>query len=132
MPLGIVILGVLMLLGGLFSIIWGLALGSVGGVSWLSGLLVSDSVQAWGGSAFGAGMWGILVGIVQMITAFGLWARQSWAWLLAVISTGISLIAPVVALANGSFWSVFALIIPGIIFFYLLFDNDVKRAFGRA
>jgi uncharacterized membrane protein (DUF2068 family) len=68
----------------------------------------------------------------HVITAFGLWARQGWAWLLAVISTGVSLITPLLALFNGSFWSVFGLIIPGIIFFYLLLDDDVKRAFGRA
>jgi hypothetical protein len=38
----------------------------------------------------------------------------------------------VIGVLNGSFWSVFGLIIPAIIFFYLLFDNDVKSAFGRA
>ena len=77
-------------------------------------------------------MWSIVVGIVEVITAFGLFARQRWAWLLALVSAGLSLIAPLIGLLNGSFWSLFSLIIPAAIFFYLLADKDVKRAFGRA
>jgi hypothetical protein len=121
-----------MLLGGLFSILWGLALSGLGGLTWLTGLFFSDSIQAWGGNAFGGGLWSLLVGVVQIITAFGLFARQRWAWLLALISTGAALLTPLIGLINGSFWSLFGLVIPGIIFFYLLADADVKRAFGRA
>jgi hypothetical protein len=132
MPLGIIILGILMLIGGLWSIIWGLGLGAFGGMSWLTGLLLSDSMQAWGGNAVGAALWSILIGIVQVVTSFGLFTGQRWAWLLALISAGAALITPLIGLLNGSLWSVFGLIIPGLIFFYLLFDNDVKRAFGRA
>jgi hypothetical protein len=132
MPVGIVILGSLMLLGGLFSIVWGIGLSSAGGLSWLTGLFFSDSIQAWGGNAVGAGMWSVLVGIVQVITAFGLFAQQRWAWFLALIGAGVALITPLIALLYGSLWALFGLIIPAIIFFYLLLDNDVKRAFGRA
>jgi hypothetical protein len=132
MPLGIVILGILMLIGGIFSILWGMALGSIGGLSWLTGLFFSDPVQTWGGNAATAGIWSICVGIVQIITAFGLFAQQRWAWFLALIGTGVALIHPLIALLNGSLWSLFGLIIPGLIFFYLLMDDDVKRAFGRA
>ncbi len=132
MPAGIVILGVLMLIGGLFSIIWGIGLGSVGGLSWLTGVLFSDSIQRWGGNAFGAAMWSIGVGLVQVLTAFGLFAQQRWAWLVALIGAGLALITPLIGLFNGSFWSLFGLIIPGVIFYYLLLDDDVKRAFGRA
>lgn len=132
MPLGIRILGILILISGGFSILWGLALSSLGGLGWLTGLLFGESIRAWGGNAAGAGAWSILVGIVQIATGFGLFARQRWAWLLALISTGASLLTPLIGLINGSFWSLFGLLIPGLIFFYLLADNDVKRAFGRA
>ena len=128
-PFGIVLLGLFMLLGGIFSILWGLGLSGIGGMSWLTGLIFSDSVQAWGSTAFGAGLWTLLVGIVEVATAFGLWMRQRWAWLVALISAGLSLIGPLIGLINGSFWSLLGLIIPGIIIFYLLADDDVQRAF---
>lgn len=132
MPLGIIIIGILTLISGLFSILWGLALGGFGGASWLTGLIFSDSIQAWGGSTVGAGLWSIVVGSVQIVTAFGLFARKTWAWMLALIGAGAALITPLIALFTGNFWSIFGLIIPGLIFFYLLRDDDVQRAFGRA
>ncbi len=132
MPVGIIILGVLMLIGGLWSILWGIGLGAFGGMSWLTGLLFSDSMQAWGGNAVGAALWSIFVGIVQVVTSFGLFTAQRWAWLLALISALAALIGPVIGLLNGSLWSLFGLIIPGVIVFYLLRDKDVQRAFGRA
>jgi hypothetical protein len=132
MPLGIIILGILMLVGGLWSILWGIGLGAFGSVSWLTGLLLSDPMQTWGGNAVGAGLWSIVIGIVQVVTSFGLFARQRWAWLVALLSALASLITPVIGLLNGSFWSLFGLIIPAAIVFYLLKDDDVQRAFGRA
>ena len=86
MPFGILVLGILMLLGGLFSLLWGLGLSGVGGLSWLTGLIFSDSIQNWGGSAFWGGLWSMFVGVLQIVTAFGLFARKQWAWLLALIS----------------------------------------------
>jgi hypothetical protein len=129
MPLGIRVLGFLMILGGLFSLVWGAALSTVGGASWLTGLVFSDSIQAWGSSAFASGLWSLLVGVVQIITAIGLFARQRWAWFAAVIGTALALITPFMGLIHGSFWSVFGLIIPGLIFFYLIGDQDVRRTF---
>ena len=132
MPVGIIILGILMLIGGLWSIVWGIGLGAFGGMSWLTGLLFSDSMQAWGGNAVGAALWSIVIGIVQVVTSFGLFTGQRWAWLVALLSALASAITPVFGLLNGSLWSLFGLIIPAIIVFYLLRDDDVQRAFGRA
>ena len=112
MALGIRILGFLMLLGGLFSIIWGAALTTMGGASWLTGLVFSDTIQAWGSSAFTSGMGSLLIGVFQIITAFGLFARKRWAWFAALIGTGLALITPLMGLVHGSFWSIFGLIIP--------------------
>lgn len=131
MPLGIIILGIFALIGGFFSILWGLGLSGLGGLSWLSGLLFSQGLQSWGGNAFVAGMWSMVVGIVQIVTGVGLFARQKWAWMLALISAGLALITPLIALFTGNLWALFGLIIPGIIFYYLLADDDVKQAFGR-
>ncbi|HEY7061265.1 MAG TPA: hypothetical protein VII06_07290 [Chloroflexota bacterium] len=132
MPLGIRVLGFLMLIGGLFSLVWGAALSTLGGASWLTGLVFSDSIQAWGGSAVASGLWTLLVGVVQIITAIGLFARKRWAWFIALVITVFALITPVVGLMHGNVWSVFGLIIPGLIFFYLIRDQDVRRAFRLA
>jgi hypothetical protein len=132
MPTGIVILGVLLLICGVWGILWGLGLGAFGGLSWLTGVFFSDSMQTWGGGAVGAALWSLIVGIVQIITAFGLFARQQWAWLLALIGAACALIGPVIGLVHGHFLSLFGLIIPALIFFYLLRDDDVQHAFGRA
>ncbi len=129
MPVGIFVLGLLMLIGGFFNLFWGAALSTLGGASWLTGLVFSDSIQTWGGSAFASGVASLLVGVVQLVTAVGLFARQRWAWLVALISSALALITPLIGLTRGSFWSIFGIIIPGLIVFYLLRDRDVKRAF---
>jgi hypothetical protein len=131
MPFGIIILGTLAIIGGIFSLLWGLGLSGFGGMSWLTGLLFSQGLESWGGNAFGAGLWSMLVGVVQIVTGFGLFARQRWAWLLALIAAGLALLTPLFALLSGNLWALWGLIIPGIIFYYLLADSDVKRAFGR-
>src|SRR5215467_13032671 len=103
MPVGIIILAILSIVLGLFDILWGGILAGVGGLSWLTGLLAFEqTVRAWGGNAFIGGILGIIVGVVQIGVGFGLLSRQSWAWWLAVISTGVSLIHPIVGLLNGN------------------------------
>jgi hypothetical protein len=132
MPLGIRVLGVLLLIGGIFSVIWGAALSTLGGASWLTGLVFSDSIQNWGGSAVASGLWSLLVGVIQIITAIGLFARKRWAWFIALASSAMAIITPLMGLVHGNFWSIFGLIIPGLIFFYLIRDQDVQRAFRPA
>ncbi len=132
MPVGVFVLGLLMLIGGFFNLFWGAALSTFGGASWLTGLVFSDSIQAWGGSAFASGLWSLLVGIVQIVTAAGLLARQRWAWLVALISAGLALITPILGVTHGSFWSIFGIIIPALIFFYLLKNQDVRWVFRLA
>jgi hypothetical protein len=126
------ILAIFSILGGLFSILWGLALTGVGGVSWLAGtLMFAEGVQSWGGGEFWAGLLSMVVGVAQIIAGFGLLARAGWAWMLAVIVTVVSLISPVLGLINGSLLSIFGLIFPGIVLLILM-SGDVRRQFGRA
>ena len=131
LPIGAMILAILSIVDGLWGILWGMIMMGVGSVSWLGGLLAMEqTIRAWGGGAFGGGLFGILTGIVQIIVGFGLFARQKWAWLLAAISAAISLIHPVMGLLNGNFWAIFGLIIPGLIFYYLT-RPDVRAEFQR-
>ena len=126
---GISVIALLTFMLGLFSITWGIALGGIGGSSWLTGLLFSSSVQAWGSAAFGSGMLSVLTGIVEVVAAFGLFARKNWARIAALITSGISLLLSFIGLINGSIFSIFGMILPAIIFFTLLLNPDIRHAF---
>jgi hypothetical protein len=129
LPIGMIVLAILSILSGLWGILWGMIMAGVGGVGWLGGLLSMEStIRAWGGSAFGGGLLGMITGVVQIIVGFGLFGRQKWAWLLAAISAAFSLINPVMGLLNGNFWAIFGLVIPGLIFYYIT-RPDVRNAF---
>ena len=129
LPTGVIIVGLLLIVGGIFGVLWGLILATAGGVSWLAGLVtVEGAVRAWGGGAFLGGLLSMATGVAEIVAGFGLFARQYWAWLLAVIALGVSLISPIIALLNGNWFALFGLIIPGVILFYLL-SPHVRRVF---
>ena len=69
-----------------------------------------------------------MVGVFQIIAGFGLFARRSWAWWVAIIVTAVALIHPIVGVLSGNFWGLFGLIIPGLIFYYLM-KQDIKAVF---
>jgi hypothetical protein len=126
------ILAVLTIFGGLFSILWGLALTGFGGITWLfGGLTFADEVRSWGGNEFWGGLVSLLVGLVQIVAGFGLLFRARWAWLLAVITAGFAVLTSLVSLINGEVLSIFGLIIPGLVL-AILMSGNVKRQFGRA
>ena len=80
------------------------------------------------------GLWGwlaILVGIVWLLVAFGLWALQPWARMFAMIVAGISLLEAALAFIQftGSGIGFAMSIMPLIILIYLMSD-EVKQAFG--
>ena len=126
---GLSVIALLVFIMGIFSILWGMALGGIGGLAWLTGLIFSGSVQAWGSSAFGSGVVSIFAGIVEVIASFGLFAHKNWARITALITSGVSLVLSLIGLINGSFLSLFGIILPAVIFFYLLSNSQAKRAF---
>jgi hypothetical protein len=125
------ILALLTILGGLFSILWGLALTGFGGITWLfGGLTFGEEIRSWGGNEFWGGLVSLLVGVVQIVAGFGLLFRAGWAWLLAVITAVFAVCTSLVSLFNGELLSIFGLIMPGIVLAILMSAN-VKRQFGR-
>ena len=122
-PFGVTVIAIFALIGGLL----GLCLPSLTlmGSTLFSGILGSVGVAA---SIF------LFVGpILQLVFAFGAFKLSSWAWVLGLISTGITVLGVVVSLFNGaSFWSaIWGSIVPVIIFIYLL-TPKVRQAFGQA
>lgn len=81
------------------------------------------------------GLWGwlaIFAGVAWILTAFGLWALQPWARLVAQIVAGISLFEAVLAMFQytGTGIGLGMAIMPALILWYLS-TTEVKEAFAE-
>lgn len=123
------ILGVLALLGALVLIgIGGLAGGLVGS----SG---ADGAGAAGGLLAGIGLIGgiifLLIGLLYIAIAYGVWKARGWAWMLGVVVTIVGLVFGVLGLTGGiSASSIISLALPIVVLYYFM-QPDVKRWLGR-
>ena len=84
----------------------------------------------------GVGLWGwfaIIVGVIWIAVAFGLWALQPWARVFGLIVAGISLFEAVLAMFQftGSGVGFGMALMPLLILWYLN-SAEVKAAFGEA
>jgi uncharacterized membrane protein (DUF2068 family) len=68
----------------------------------------------------------ILIGLFQLIVAWGLWTGKKWAWVLALILGILGVISALFSLPTG----IVSLLINGVIVYYL-FTKPVKAFFGR-
>jgi hypothetical protein len=125
---GFSVIALLMFIMGMISIMWGIALSEIGGMSWLNDLVFLGSRQAWGSSALGFGTLSILIGIVEIITSFGLFARKNWARMAALITSGISIAISLLGLIRGSFFSLLGVVLPAAVIFYLLSNRQAKKS----
>lgn len=127
-PMGITILAVLSAIGGVLSILGGIALIGLGGVG------AASTGQA---ALFGLGaIFGLLLlasGIASLAFAYGAWTLQAWAWTLGVALQIISIALAVLAVIGGSDISsqIIGVAIAAIILYYLM-QPTIKAAFGRA
>jgi hypothetical protein len=81
-----------------------------------------------------SGLWGWLAigaGILWLAAAFGLWALQPWAWMLAMVVAGVALFEAFLWMLEypGSGLGLGMSILPFLIVLYLN-SRDVKAAFG--
>jgi uncharacterized membrane protein (DUF2068 family) len=126
-PLGITIAAIIVTLLGVGSILVGL-LGM--GVFTLSG--VDTTTVA---NAAGLGIAAIVIGVAQLIVAFGLWTLKGWAWLLAVILQGINVVVGLATLlmhgmsGMGSA-AIGSLIVSAVILAYFM-TGGVRAAFHK-
>ena len=126
--MGITILAVLSAIGGVLSILGGIALIGLGGVG------AASTGQA---ALFGMGaIFGLLLlvsGIASLAFAYGAWTLQPWAWTLGVALQIISLALSVLSIVGGSdiAGQVISIAIAGIILYYLM-QSSIKAVFGRA
>jgi uncharacterized membrane protein (DUF2068 family) len=131
LPFWVIVVAILFLVGGLFSVLWGFVQATTGSVGWLAGLITfSESVRGWGGTALWHGLVGIIGGIVQIVVGFGLLAAQRWAWIIALVLSAIWLVAAVLALFSGNVFAIFGMIVPGFCLVVLL-STRARQAFQQ-
>ena len=124
-PTGITILAIVYIVLAILSLLWSGLVFGVGGLSSLFGGLVgAENVAAFGVSSGWGGFLGIITAVVQLIVGIGLLSMKKWAWILALIGVGLTVVQGVIGLfAGGPFGFMcggLALIIPVIILIYLL------------
>jgi len=133
-PTGVTILAVLAVIGGLLALFFGgfmAFLGPAVGVEMTKQTGEAASAVYGGAMAF-LGFAFVIQGLIQLVTAYGLFTLKGWAWLLAVVMQVFSLALNGIQLFRGQIGSsVIALLIAAGILYYL-FRLHVKRAFGRA
>jgi uncharacterized membrane protein (DUF2068 family) len=71
----------------------------------------------------------VIIGILYLVIAGGLWNGWRIMWYLSVIVTAISLILGIASLFTGTFVGIISLIIDILILYYL-FRPGVKEFFG--
>ena len=124
-PILISVIGFFAALAGFGYLFFGLR---VLGFDWfgiLGDLPKFDSVGLWGWLAS-------LAGIAWLLAAFGLWALQPWARVVALVVAGFSLFEAVLAFIQfpGSGVGFGMALLPGFILLYLT-SGEVKAAFGE-
>ncbi len=131
-PTGITILAILSAIGGVLSILGGVALIGLGGLA----------AGATGeGAFFGLGaIFGLLIlgtGIAGIAFAYGAWTLQPWAWPLGVALQVLSLIfAGLAVISNtdnitGAITSQIIGVAISLVILYYLFQPSIKSLFGR-
>ncbi len=133
-PIGISILAVVYILLAIASLAWSLMLLGVGGLSNLFGSLVgAEHIASFGLSSGWSGFVGIIAAVIQFVIAFGLLAMKKWAWVLALIGVGLTVVQGVIGILSGGPFAfmcgILGLAVPIGILIYLLLPGT-RRAFA--
>jgi uncharacterized membrane protein (DUF2068 family) len=93
--------------------------------------------QSEGVAAFGTGMLIFLaiillaLAVLSFFVARGLWKAKSWARITAIILSILGVIFAIIGMVGGEIGSnILGLILNGLIGAYLLFSEEVKKAFA--
>jgi uncharacterized membrane protein (DUF2068 family) len=74
----------------------------------------------------------LVVGICEVVFAYGAWRLRPWAWTLGVVLEAVALVLAVVQLGRADFARhVLTIVISGIVLWYLA-RPKVRAAFGRS
>ncbi|MBW4658425.1 MAG: hypothetical protein KME15_07110 [Drouetiella hepatica Uher 2000/2452] len=131
-PVGVTIVATLQLVGAILILI-----GSLGILSFRDAIAQevspTPSVAQAGSFVVGFGIFLLLLGLIGLLLAYGLFMLQSWAWVATLVLEGFKTLSNLSTVATGigsRGIAVFQLVISAIVLYYLL-RSEVKRAFGR-
>jgi len=131
-PVGVTIVAALQLVGAVLILVGSL------GTLWFKDAIVrelSEVPQASQDGAFvvGFGIFLLVLGLMGLLLAYGLFMLQAWAWVATLVLEGLKTLSNLSTMATGigsRGIAVFQLVISAVILYYLL-RSEVKRAFGR-
>jgi len=132
-PLGVTIISVILAIQGIFELLLGifaiLAIFAAGhAISGRTGTVVDVLGGTLGGIA-------LVVGLLTLIFAIGLWTLKRWAFWLTVIIEFVSLVRHALEFTHPTTSTlniVLGMIIPVVVLLYFLVDTNVRAAFfGR-
>jgi len=83
-----------------------------------------------GGAAAVIGVVVLIVGVLYLGLAWGLWGGKGWAWTVSLILAALGIIFSLISLVFGGFAAIIVLILDAIIIYYLLTPH-VRRFFGE-
>ena len=72
----------------------------------------------------------LMLGIVMLAVAWGLWTGKRWAWTLAIVFIVLGIVVGIAQMIAGGYHGILTLIVQIIIVYYL-FRPNVKAYFGR-
>jgi hypothetical protein len=136
-PLGVSIISIILAIQGIFELLLGifaiLAIFAAGHAISGSGHTTTGTVvDVLGGTLGGIAL---VVGLLTLIFAIGLWMLKRWAFWLTVIIEFVSLVRHAVEFAHPTTSTVnivLGMIIPVVVLLYFLVDANVRNAFfGR-
>ncbi len=115
-PLGITIISILLGIDGIVEAILGI-ISLVSGTAPLGGIVL------------------LILGLLTLALAWGLWTLQSWAFWGIVIIEALNVIYTIYEFAMGRANAnvsslIFSLILPIVILLYMFLDRNVRRAFN--
>ncbi len=133
-PVGITLIAILYIVLGVASLTWSGLVFGVGGLTQMAGSLFgADAVAIYGNTNVWSGIFGMITAVVQIAVAIGLFTLKRWAWYLAIIALGLTVIQGVIGIFGGGMFAFvcggIGLVIPVIILVYLL-RSQIRDIFG--
>lgn len=134
-PAGVTLIAVIFIGLGILSLLWSGLVFGVGGLSSLFGSLFNaENIASFGVSSTWVGFLGILSAGLQIVAGFGMLALKKWAWILALVSIGVTVLEGLVGMFSSGLWvflcGFFGLLIPLGMLIYLL-RRETRAVFNQ-
>jgi len=135
-PMGATVISVIEAILGVLGLLLALAAIGLGGLA--GGIIGSSGVEGGAAAAgilaglgFVFGLIALLIAVLYLAIAYGVWKGRSWAWMLGVVVSIVGLVFAVLGLTGGiSVSSIISLALPIVVLYYFM-QPDVKRWLGR-